>query len=56
MSIGDKVLGQWTEIKKVKPDIIAIGYDQKELEKKLLGISGKFNFKIAKNQLFGRRT
>ncbi len=31
-SIGDRVLGNWTDVKKIKPDIIALGYDQKGLE------------------------
>ncbi len=51
-SVGDRILGQWSEIRKVKPDIVAIGYDQKELEKKLLEIKSKFNFKIIKIKSF----
>lgn len=44
VSIGDRKLGTWLEIKKIKPDIIALGYDQTDLEKaikkdkKLIGI------------------
>jgi histidine triad (HIT) family protein len=48
VSIGDKVLGQWSDIKRVEPNIVAIGYDQKELESKLKTIQKKFNFKIVK--------
>jgi FAD synthetase len=28
---GDKELGTWEIVKQVKPDVIALGYDQKEL-------------------------
>jgi len=35
VSVGDKVLGEWTVVKKVKPDIIAVGYDQNILKKEL---------------------
>lgn len=32
---GDIALGNWSAIKKRKPDIVAVGYDQTTLEKKL---------------------
>lgn len=32
---GDTTLGSWSAVKKYKPDIIALGYDQTELEKEL---------------------
>lgn len=48
VSVGDRILGQWSDIKKVRPDIIAIGYDQSELSKKLEKIKKEFGFKIIK--------
>lgn len=33
--LGDEVLDSWTAIPKYKPDTMAIGYDQTELEKSL---------------------
>ncbi|PIQ68434.1 MAG: FAD synthase [Candidatus Taylorbacteria bacterium CG11_big_fil_rev_8_21_14_0_20_46_11] len=32
---GDTKLGTWSTVTKVKPDVIAVGYDQKHLEEKL---------------------
>ncbi len=32
---GDKTLGNWSTLKQCEPDIIAVGYDQKELTKAL---------------------
>lgn len=32
---GDTKLGTWSTVTKVKPDVIAVGYDQKHLEKTL---------------------
>lgn len=32
VSLGDKVFGNWTPIKKIKPDIVALGYDQNGIE------------------------
>lgn len=46
VSIGDRVFGQWSEIKKIKPDTIALGYDQKELGVELKKIQKKFGFKV----------
>ncbi|MEI8337707.1 MAG: HIT domain-containing protein [bacterium] len=43
---GDKDLNNWSVIKKINPDIIAIGYDQKELEIALKEAKDKFNFKF----------
>lgn len=54
VSIGDRMLGKWSEIKKIKPDIIVLGYDQKELglalkkDKKNIGV----NFVIKKMKSF----
>lgn len=42
--LGDKVLGNWTAVKKIKPDIVALGYDQIELGKTL----GKYKKDIEK--------
>ncbi|MFA6463496.1 MAG: adenylyltransferase/cytidyltransferase family protein [Candidatus Paceibacterota bacterium] len=43
---GDKSLGNWSVIKKIDPDIIAIGYDQKELEIALKESKKKLGFKF----------
>lgn len=43
---GDKKLGNWSVIKKINPDIIAVGYDQKELEKALKKAKKEFGFKF----------
>ena len=47
---GDKNLYNWSVIKKINPDIVAIGYDQTELEKALKEAKKKFgfNFEIKK--------
>ena len=44
---GDKKLGNWSVIKKINPDIIAIGYDQKELEIALKKMKLKSGFKFS---------
>ncbi len=49
VSIGDRVLGNWSEIKKVKPDIIALGYDQKGLKAALLKNKRNLVKEIGKN-------
>lgn len=36
VSVGDSTLHSWSIVKKIKPDIIALGYDQNELKKALL--------------------
>lgn len=46
VSIGDEDMNSWSPIKKFKPDIIATGYDQKELRAGLKQIQPKFKFKI----------
>jgi len=33
--VGDEILAHWTAIKKYKPDIVAVGYDQHELKEAL---------------------
>jgi FAD synthetase len=33
--LGDAKQGKWNVIKKIKPDIVALGYDQKEIAKDL---------------------
>lgn len=45
---GDKTLNEWTAIKSVKPDIIAVGFDQYGLKTALQDIAGKFSFEIVK--------
>ena len=41
---GDKKLGNWSAIKKWKPDIVALGYDQKNLGKALKKTRKNFPF------------
>lgn len=43
---GDKSLGNWSIIKKINPDIIAIGYDQKELKMALAEAKKRFGLKF----------
>ena len=38
---GDARLGSWKILRKIKPGIIALGYDQKELEKELFAFLQK---------------
>ena len=45
---GDRMLNQWSEVRETKPDIVAVGYDQKELTKALKTIQNEFGFKIKK--------
>lgn len=45
---GDKTLNSWTDLKAVRPDIIALGHDQYGLKTALLDIQSKFNFEIIK--------
>lgn len=54
VSKGDRVIGKWSEIKKTKPDIVFLGYDQKELEKALLKLKKELdlNFIIKKGKAF----
>ena len=44
---GDQKLGNWSVIKKINPDIIAVGYDQKELEIALKEAKKKFGFNFS---------
>jgi len=46
VTIGDKKIGNWETIKKMTPDIIALGYDQKELKSALKKIQKKHAFEI----------
>lgn len=43
---GDKTLNDWVAIKIVKPDIIALGFDQYGLKTALADIRSKFKFDI----------
>jgi cytidyltransferase-like protein len=43
---GDKTLNEWLAIKIVKPDIIALGFDQYGLKTALADIRNKFGFDI----------
>lgn len=46
VSGGDKTLNNWTAIKVVKPNIIALGFDQYGLKTALADIQHKFGFDI----------
>ncbi len=50
--IGDKNPGKWSPLEKVKPDTIAVGYDQIELLRALKKIQSKYGFKIKKIKEF----
>ena len=41
---GDKNLNGWEKMKKIEPDIVFLGYDQKELKTALLKDKEEFNF------------
>lgn len=41
---GDKTLHGWAKMKKIKPDIVLVGYDQKELTKALEKEKNDFDF------------
>jgi FAD synthetase len=43
---GDKILGRWSAVRNYKPDIIALGYDQTELEKELRAYVKKENLPL----------
>lgn len=43
---GDKNKGSWNVIKKEKPDVIILGYDQKKLFQELKKEKAKYNFKL----------
>jgi FAD synthetase len=45
---GDKTLNEWTAIKIVSPNIVAVGFDQFGLKTALQDIQGKYGFEIAK--------
>lgn len=46
VSEGDKTLNNWTAIKEVMPNIIALGFDQYGLKTALADIQSKFGFDI----------
>ncbi len=43
---GDKTLNEWTVLKIVEPDIIALGFDQYGLKTALADIRSKFGFDV----------
>lgn len=43
---GDKTLNEWSVLKKIKPDIIALGFDQYGLKTALQDIRSEFGFEI----------
>ena len=46
--VGDSATNEWGVIKKVKPHIVAVGYDQKDLEIALNSIAPVFGFEVVK--------
>lgn len=44
--IGEKKINNWGDLKKIKPDIVAVGYDQKKLETSLKHLVLKHQFII----------
>lgn len=44
--VGDEEMGSWEIVKKIKPHVIAVGYDQKAMKKNLEGAIGDFNWLI----------
>jgi len=44
--VGDEEMGSWDIVKRVKPHVIAVGYDQKEMKKNLESSIGDFNWLI----------
>lgn len=52
---GDSELGSWRVIFREKPDIVALGYDQKDLEKelRLLLSKGEIRFRLVSLKPFG---
>ncbi len=45
---GDKTLNEWTALKIVEPDIVAVGFDQFGLKTALQDIQSKYGFEIVK--------
>lgn len=45
---GDKKLGNWTNVRKIKPHVVAVGYDQSELERAIKSIQKEFGFVMKK--------
>jgi cytidyltransferase-like protein len=43
---GDEEPGSWNIVKRMKPHVIAVGYDQKEMKKSLENSIGDFNWLI----------
>ena len=44
--IGDEKIGDWNIVGKIKPDIIALGYDQKKMKVALKLVSKKYGFEV----------
>ncbi len=43
---GDKKLNSWIAVKKIKPNIVALGYDQKRLGRALRACQDRFGFRL----------
>ncbi len=44
--VGDDELGSWDIVKKVRPDVVAVGYDQKTLKNDLENSLGEFGWHL----------
>src|SRR3989338_6057447 len=44
--VGDEEMGSWEIIKRVRPHVIAVGYDQKEMKRDLENSIDNFNYFI----------
>ncbi len=44
--VGEKGVETWKQLREIRPDIIALGYDQRALRKSLLPLAKIHNFKI----------
>ncbi len=44
--VGDFEMGSWDIVKKLRPDVVAVGYDQKNLKKSLENSLSDFNWPL----------
>ena len=54
--IGDEEQGSWEVLKKHRPDIVALGYDQRELRKSLEPLQKEFGIKLVSISFLQRKT
>ena len=44
--VGDMEMGSWDIVKKIRPDVVAVGYDQKELKENLESSLSDFDWQL----------